>query len=203
MAAMFLRFTARWRPGRAKGEEGASLLLALIFLVVVSVVIIATVGWAGNDIRLTAKFQDAQQFQAAADNASEAAVQYVRFNFLQASLGASPPAPCWSAAPIASALTSNGHVIDTWCGTTWTHDSGTPQNSLVRTVTIYSCLSSVSASGCVANPLLQSVVQIGDADTTTGKSTCTPETSTSGSGSTTCGTWLTIESWIFDRSFPA
>src|SRR5579863_5286718 len=162
MAAMFLRSTRRWRAGRAKGEEGASLLLALIFLVVVSVVIISTVGWAGNDIRLTAKFQDAQQFQAAADNASEVAVQYVRFNFLQASLGASPPAPCWSAAPTASALTTNGHVVDAWCSTTWTHDAGTPPNSLVRTVTIDSCLSSKSASVCAANPLLQAVVQIGD-----------------------------------------
>lgn len=203
MAAIFLRTKGRWRPGRAKGEEGASLLLALIFLVAVSMVIISTVGWAGNDIGLTAKFQDAQQFQAAADNASEVAVQYVRFNFLQASLGASPPAPCWSAAPTASALTTNGHVVDVWCSTTWTHDSGTPPDSLVRTVTIYGCLNSVTAPGCVANPLLQAVVQIGDANTTTGTSTCTAETSTSGSASTTCGTWLTIKSWIFDRSFPA
>lgn len=193
----------RRRPDRARGEEGASLLLALIFLVAVSLVIISTVGWAGNDIRLSAKFQDAQQFQAAANDVSEVAVQYVRFNFLQASLGASPPAPCWSPTSSASALTTNGHVVDAWCSTTWTHDANTPPDSLVRTVTIDSCLSSVSASGCAANPLLQAVVQIGDANTTTGKSNCTPVTSTSSSGSTTCGTWQTIESWIFDRASPA
>src|SRR5579863_3282242 len=104
MATLLPQSTRQRRPGRAKGEEGASLLLALIFLVVISLVIISTVGWAGNDIRLTANFQDAQQFEAAANNATEAAVQYVRFNFLSASLNASPPAPCWSASPIVSAL---------------------------------------------------------------------------------------------------
>src|SRR5665811_2405762 len=83
------------RHPRSRGETGASLILALIFSLVVSLVIVAVANWAGANLRNTSKFTSAHSIRAAANNANEIAVQYVRYNFIKSTINASPPVPCW------------------------------------------------------------------------------------------------------------
>jgi len=182
--------TSRIRGGR--GEEGSSLVLAIVFLTVVSVVMIALVQWVGNDLRNTAKFTAAQSFQSTANSAGEIALQNVRYNFMAATLNASPPAPCWTVSPSPSLLLLNGQSVDAWCSTSWT--TGSLES---RVVTIAICLSTVSAANCAVTPLLQVIASFGDFEKTTGISSCSPVATPVDSKTTTCGTTMTIASWAF------
>lgn len=192
------------RPGGARGESGASLILALIFLLVVSVVIVSVANLAGNNLNNTSRFTGAQSFQSTANSADEVAIQYVRYNFIQASLNANPPTPCWTTLPTRSTITSaagtsNPQSVSSWCSTQWTISTGT------RVVTISTCLASVTlGSACAASPLLRTIVTIGDVDTTTGLKSCAPvkltaTTDLQSRSGTTCGWTLAVNSWTFNH----
>ena len=104
-------------------ERGSSLVLAIIFLTVVSVLMVALVEWVGADLRNTSRFTAAQSFQSTANSAAEIALQNVRYNFMSATLNASPPAPCWTTSPSASLLSLNSQSVVAWCSTSWTTGS--------------------------------------------------------------------------------
>lgn len=178
----------------SKGDGGSSLVLAIVFLTVVSVVMIALVDWVGNDLRNTANFTAAQSFQSTANSASQVALQTVRYNFMAQTLNASPPAPCWTALPTPSLFLLNGQSVDSWCTTSWT--VGTDQG---RVVTISTCLSSVSATNCAQSPLLQAIVSLGDFQRGYGFATCGLDPRSW----VTCGTTMTINTWAFGVSPPA
>ena len=55
-------------------DAGSSLVLALIFLVAVSLVVVALVNWTGNSLRNTAAFVTAHSMETAADNANVIAI---------------------------------------------------------------------------------------------------------------------------------
>lgn len=184
--------------GRAeRGDEGSSLVLAIIFLTVVSMVMVALVQWVGNDLNNTAKFTAAQSFQSTADSAAEIALQNVRYNFMVATLNASPPVPCWTTSPSPSLLSLNGQSVDAWCSTSWTTGS---TESRVDTISV--CLSTVSAANCAQTPLLQVIATFGDFEKTTGISSCSPQSTAMSSTTTTCGTTMTINSWAFGQAPP-
>ena len=176
---------------RNRGEEGSSLVLAIVFLTVVSIVMLALVQWVGNDLTNTAKFTSAQSFQSTANSAAELALQNVRYNFVGATLNASPPVPCWTTAPSPSLLSLNGQSVDAWCSTSWT--IGISES---RVVTISICLSSVSATSCASTPLLGVIATFHDFEKSTGISTCSPKSTTN------CGTTMTIDSWVFSPVRP-
>lgn len=197
--------TRRCRPTQGssprserRDDAGATLILALIFLVVVSATVIGLSSWAQGDLNSTRAFEGAQSFQSAANSATQVAIQYVRYNFLKESLNASPPTLCWASNGPAS-LTFNSETVDSWCSTRWI--SGT---SAYRIVTISTCLSSASSATCEQAPLLTAIVKINDTDQS-GNFTCSPVTLGSTlppAASTTCGQGLTIESWAFGASPP-
>ncbi len=180
-----------------KNENGSSLVLAVVFLTVVSIVMIALVDWVGNDLRNTANFTAAQSFQSTANSASQVALQNVRYNFMAQTLNASPPTPCWTTYPTPSLFLLNGQSVDTWCTTNWT--IGTHQG---RVVTISTCLSSVSATNCAQSPLLQAIVTFGDFQKGYGTSTCNALATPLPLGSTNCGTTMTINTWAFGVTPP-
>lgn len=159
---------------------------------------VALVQWVGNDLRNTAKFTAAQSFQSTANSAAEIALQNVRYNFMLATLNASPPAPCWTTSPSPSLLLLNSQSVDAWCSTSWTTGS-----SEKRVDTISVCLSSLSAASCAASPLLQVIVTFGDFEKTTGISSCSPVSTAVSSTTTTCGTTMTINTWAFGQTPPA
>lgn len=160
-------------------------------------VMIALVDWVGNDLRNTANFTAAQSFQSTANSASQVALQNVRYNFMSQTLNASPPDPCWTTSPTPSLLLLNGQSVYSWCTTSWS--TGTVQG---RVVTISTCLSSISAASCAQSPLLQAVVTFGDYQKNYGFATCNPVAVPSPSGSTTCGTTMTVNTWAFGATPP-
>ena len=128
--------------------------------------------------------------QSAADSAAELAVQSVRYNFSAATLNASPPGPCWTTSPSPSEVTLNAQSVSAWCSTRWQ-----PLSTTTRIVSIIACPSSTSASACASAPLLLAVVSFDDyssASNSIDSVQCT----------TTCGTSMAIDHWVFDAAPP-
>ncbi len=188
--------TLPWQ-GRPVDDRGATLILALLFLTVVSLVTVAVVNLAGANLNNTGKFRSAHAFESASNNANQVAVQYVRYGFISQTLNADPPVPCWTTSPTPSTVSSQGQTVDAWCSTRWT-----PSAQTTRVVTISTCLSSVSAATCAANPLLQTVVSIGDIIPSSGINECVPSASPIDVALTGCGTKLVLNSWVFTPQPP-
>jgi Tfp pilus assembly protein PilX len=181
------------RLGRGPDETGASLILALIFLVVVSLIVLSMATWTSSDLTNSIRFTAAQSTVATANSATEVAVQDARYYFDASTLNASPPVSCLAPAT----GTINGLSVSVWCSTQWNS-----QSSSTRVVTFSTCPSSQSAAYCAANPLLQAVVTYDDYPTTNNYSSCPPvstttTTTTTVAGATSCGTGMTIDTWVF------
>jgi hypothetical protein len=63
-----------------RDEEGAVLLLALLFVLVISLTLIALANLAGNDLLNTSHLKSLRSLEYAADGGVESAVQGVRYN---------------------------------------------------------------------------------------------------------------------------
>ena len=186
------------KPPSGRNEQGATLILALVFLVVVGLVAGSLVQWAGGDLTATSQFTSAHSNESAANGANAIAVQFVRYNFLTSSLFASPPTPCWSSTGNSTfSLSSTGPTMDSWCSTNWRPLS---QNS--RVVTISTCPSTTSSTNCAATPYLQTTVTIDDVSKTTGITSCVPLSTAVSNTGRTCGQHLTLNSWAFGVSPP-
>lgn len=193
------------RTTRADDESGALLILALVFILVISVIAGALTRWVTNDLNNTNKFDSALSIETAANNAVELALQNVRYNFASQTLNAVPPQPCWTTSPSVSQVTFDAQTVSVWCTTNWS-----PLSSNTRVVTFYVCQSNFSgtptlgdmntaATACALNPLLQAVIAFDDFPNTISASNCPPN---SGGSSSTCGTTLTVQSWAFGVTPP-
>ena len=212
--------TRRVSEHRENDERGAILLLALIYIVAVSVFVGALAYWATNDLNNTSEFFSASQIQYAASSATDVAVQAIRY-FPQppnptanvyASVptgtplpvtgsGYSSPGTCWSvtgstvepagAAAGTSSITIGGDTLTTWCSTIEILSQSTG-NSGTRVVTVNTCLASQTASQCVAAPLLTAIVSFDDYPVGGGLA-LTSQCNVEG---VTCGEGSTIISWV-------
>ncbi len=193
------------RPGLlrppVRDERGASLILALIFIIVISAMTTALTSWVTADLKNTSKFTSAQSIESAANSATESALQSVRYQFQNATINATPPVPCWTTPSPAGQITiaeqNTSVTLSVYCSTLFK-----PSSSNTRTVTISTCVYSSSGSAaatCAANPLLQAVVIFNDYPSV-GASQCTPISppNTPPADQTTCGTGMTIVSWAFE-----
>jgi hypothetical protein len=183
--------------GRVKDESGASLILALIFLTVVSLVTVAVVNLAGNDLGNTSNFTGAHAVETAANNANATALQYVRYNFILQTENAFPPAPCWPTQSGQATVLAQGQSVAAWCSTRLTLGA-----KVTRVVTISTCLSSVSAQACVLAPRLQSIVAISDYLPKSGTDGCVAYLNPVSISITGCGSNLTVKSWVFGSQPP-
>ncbi|MBW4077377.1 MAG: hypothetical protein HIU84_02445 [Acidobacteria bacterium] len=184
------RVLARWGDPTGRDETGATLILALVFLVVVSLIGVSLANWVGSDLGNVLNFRSARAMQTTANSAAELAVQNLRYNFDAATLNASPPVPCWTTSPTPSQVTLNAQSMSAWCTTRWQ-----PLSTSTRIVTITTCPSSLSASACARAPLLLSVVTFddyGSSSSTIGTAQC----------SVACGTAMRIDGWVFDATPP-
>ncbi len=186
------------RPGfqRDRGDRGAILILALIYVVAVSLVVIALASWASNDLSNTAKFTSATQLEASARNTAEVAINNIRYKPLlgaNQTLNASIPSYCWgTSAPSSQTYTfqsgnagnTQTYTFSAWCSTAWN-----PLSAVSRTVNIYVCQSTYSASACANSPFLSVVVAFDDYPTGT---TSAP---IQGICTVWCGEGMTIVSW--------
>ena len=202
------------RVRRRDDETGALLILAIVFLTVISVIATSLTLWATNGLNDTTHFASALSLESATNSAAQLALQDLRYNFTPTTLNQSPPQPCWMPPPGAtfnaqvSQEQFNGEWVSAWCSTQWN-----PLSSATRVVTISACQNpsntffangtlvtdptvQAAATACALNPFLQTVVQYDDYPTTIGASNCSPL------GSTTCGTTFTVLSWAFGVTVP-
>jgi len=147
-----------------ESERGAILILALSFIIVVSVIVAALSTWAINSLNNTTNFNTARSLDYAASGATEIAIQSIRYTPLVGSvqnpsgtivpLG---PSWCWGSGPTSTAPAINGITITVWCSTVENLAS-----SSTRLVTFYACRSSTTESVCINRPVLQAEVSFND-----------------------------------------
>src|SRR5580704_18613891 len=67
------------RNRRQRSERGSSLILALVYIVSVSLIVGALADWAMNDLNNTTHFQNASSLDNAVSGATEIAIQSMRY----------------------------------------------------------------------------------------------------------------------------
>src|SRR5580693_9084871 len=120
----------RARKECRRGEEGAALVLALVFILAVGLVMATLVGLTGTNLLATSGLQAARATQFGADGALEQGVQTIRYQ-----TEATTTALCGNA-PTAALLTTtiNSQTVVVWC------QSDAPVAG-VRQVQFYACTS--------------------------------------------------------------
>lgn len=187
-----------------RDESGAILILALAFIVVVSVIGLALTSWATNDLNNSGKFNSVSSLRYAASSVTDVAIQTIRYNPVPV---ATPPSltptgfgVCWtpssgsvseltiSAGTVSGTTTvSNPITITVWCNTTENLDSPN-----TRVVTVKACDGANSSSTCA--PVLEAVVAFDDYPITglpALSQQCNLITPPS------CGEGMTLQSWTW------
>ena len=159
----------RIRHAIAQDESGAILILALVFLVAVSLIVAALLTFVGTSLTATASFTNARINETAATNAVNLAIQESRVTFatqMENAFGgsttssASQPSACWfdsGGNPQQPQPIAGQPQYDVWCSMIWQ-----PFSSNTRIVTYSACPSSVSNVVCTAAPTLQVVEDFDD-----------------------------------------
>ena len=170
--ARFAEGTARLRRRRAAGEnprgneDGAVLILALVFLVSVSLIIVGLLTWVGTSLSATTTFGQSRTLEAATTSAMDLAIQNSRFTFASQMTNASPPSACWYASGVPQQpQVLQGYSIDVWCSMDWQSSS-----AATRTITYSACPTAGTGSPtqttdpatCASQPLLQAVMTYDD-----------------------------------------
>lgn len=177
-----------------RGEAGAVLILALVYLVSIGLVVTALATWATNDLHNTATFKSVSELHYAVSSTTNTAIQSIRFSPMPASTPTqksnTPVGNCWNPASgsPSSQLTINGYTVSVWCSTYEDNNIGA-----TRQVTLYACLSTLSSAQCQSTPLLTAVVVFDDYPPGGGvllTSQCNPSSSQ-------CGYLQTLTSWIW------
>ena len=177
----------------SKDESGAILILALVYIVVVSVIVLAMSSWATNDLKNTTVFTNVNSTNYAATSATDVAIQSIRYNPIPSATpgggAATPYAECWvPTSGTVSQLTVDNVNIEEWCSTT--ENLASPQT---RVVTLDACVGSGAASVC-NSPWLVAVVAFNDYPP--GGQPLLP-TQCNLMAQKTCGEGVTIESWTW------
>lgn len=141
------RTPSRRRGGGERSEAGAIIILALVYIVSISLVVGALADWAMNDLNNTRKFQSASALDYAVSSAMEVAVQSIRYTPLV--IQTQVLGECWvPAIGYVSQLTQvNGYTVAVWCTTVQNLDS--PATRVVTFVACQSTLTSASSSATV------------------------------------------------------
>ncbi|MFI5036225.1 MAG: hypothetical protein ACHQFZ_08490 [Acidimicrobiales bacterium] len=181
------------RASVESGERGSTLILALVFLVAVSVVVLLLANWATGNLGNTAKFQNASEKLYAAEGATQVALRASRYTY---------PPNTSATGYVCPGLTTplvgiNGLYVQDWCVTT---TAVSPV--ITRQVTLTACLLPSAASTLTAPcqvgvsttvpTLLTAVVNFDDH--TNAENRAVPNCTSTGNQST-CGANMTIVSW--------
>jgi hypothetical protein len=185
------------RGGRRTGEDGAILILALVYLIAVSMTVLALSSWATNDLNNSTKFSSANSLTLAASDMMNASIQYVRYNPLISSsqqIGVpSQAVACWGGTATSSIPVIGGDQVAVWCSTIWQ-----PRSFQTRVVTFDACPIDVSANSCGgANALLTATVTFDDYPPAPKTLAPIDELCT-----VWCGSGLTISNWTWGSSVP-
>jgi len=177
-------------PRSRQREAGSVLILALVYLTAVSITVLALAGWSMSNLHNSTRFAAVRELQDAARSTTELAMQNIRYTPMLSSsqtLDANPPSACWGSGPTSGLSHIDGYSLNVWCSTVWN-----PTSADTRVVTLSTCLQTLSAAQCAANPYLQVVVTYDDYP---------PGGAAAVSGPCTdwnwCGQGETIDSWTW------
>jgi hypothetical protein len=183
--------------GRGGGEDGAVLILALIFLIVVGLVITAILGWAGTSLTATASFQTERNTEYGATAAVNLAVQITRTSFDTGS-----PAPLLNNATPELCASNGTPSFDVYCSMVWQ-----PYSSNTRVFTYSACQSGTAAdaspTSCAATPMLQARFAFYDYPSAAAAISSTPQQCQPVSSGGACGQNVTQLSWQWNPVIPA
>ncbi len=184
------------RTGR---EDGAILILALAYLIAVSLAVLMLSNWSTNDLNNSSKFSSANSLTLAASDMMNVSIQYVRYNPLISSsqpVGvASPVVACWGGSSSQTSLIPviDGNQVAVWCSTVWE-----PLSYQTRDVTFDACPIDVSAVSCTGSNVLLAAEVIFDDYPPAPKSSAPIQSLCS----VWCGSGMTVTSWGWGSSVP-
>lgn len=177
---------------RIRDESGASLILALVFLIVIGLLVISLASLTAADLRNTVSFAFAQNETAAADATATIAIQTARSSFDATSLNAPTPVSC-SPSGVSSAYNT---LFSAYCSTRWQ-----PFSTVTRLLTVSVCPSGIAALDCATSPFLQVRVSFDDYPGSNSNASCLPGYPLATTLST-CGSQMKLDSWAFGVSPP-
>ena len=126
---------------RRRSDSGASLILALVYIVAISLIVGALADWAMNDLNNSSVFQNKSSLQYAATGTVQVAIQSIRYtpgiaaNPTQGVPTPATPTACWTpSSGTVSYLTINGYTVGVWCQT-----KEQLASNQTRVVTFYAC----------------------------------------------------------------
>jgi Tfp pilus assembly protein PilX len=175
------------RPSRRQDERGASLILALIFLLVISVTALSLTTWSTNSLNNVAKFGAPAAARSAVDGAVETAVQGERYNVTPTSITSTPSSTPAICSTVTIPENSVNYTFTIWCGTV--QDLG---SSATRVVTFNACSGPATGSVCASPQLVASVTY--DDYTFPISQVLTSYCKKN------CGTSVTVSSWVVSLS---
>jgi hypothetical protein len=196
------------RP-RFDDERGSSLILALVYIIAISLIVGALADWAMNDLTNTKHFQNASSLDSAISGAAEVAIQSVRYYPYMNSTntntnGTANFGTCWN--PPSNTYVSdvpfsadNNALVAVWCSTL-----ENLQSPNTRKVTFIACTVTAAVAGnsgssgtalnsCKSNPTLQAAVTFDDYPS--GGGGLLTQTCTGGQG--VCGFAATTTQWTW------
>ena len=164
----------RLRARRASGpsaESGSVLILALVYIISISLIVGALADWAMNDLNNTTRFQSTSSLDYAASSATQVAIQSIRYTPLYSQTQNPLLGYCWappSGTYVSQLNNFNGFNVTVWCSTVENLAS-----SNTRTVSFYTCKSPTTAptnsaqaladgEACYTQPLLYAQVAFDD-----------------------------------------
>ncbi|MGD0255653.1 MAG: hypothetical protein ABSB99_08910 [Acidimicrobiales bacterium] len=165
------------------GEDGASLILALVFMVVMSLLLLGLLELTGTALVNTYNLKSQRSLEYAADGAADIAVQNVRYSDNPYSASSTNCLP-----GSVSSITLNGVSMSVDC----TQQAYDPLSGLTREVNFYACTSALCTS---SNAVLQAEVTFEDYSSDNTTYHCSPTT-----GLSTCGTGMLIDSWVVETA---
>jgi hypothetical protein len=193
----------RGRRGGSGNEAGAVLILALVYIVAISLIVGALADWAMNDLSNTTKFNSTGQLDTALSSVTDLAIQNIRYTPDPLTPVSDPTGlgNCWapSGSPAVSQYLIDSYTIAVWCNTTTAFAS-----VKTRTVTFYACVSTLNASStasaittamnsCSASPMLTAIVVFDDYPSQGAPG----QTVQCNIGLMQCGEGMKLTSWIW------
>ena len=164
------------RTERGHSEAGAVLILALVYIIAISLVVGALARWATDDLDNTNNFGTTNQLHIAVTSAMNTAIESIRYTPWPSGTGGTGgsgetvlPTKLvatgwgWCFQPVSgtvSAITVGAFTIDIYCNTV--EDNDYSASPYTRTVTLAACPSTTSAASCEASPLLTAVAGFDD-----------------------------------------
>lgn len=201
------RESDRGRHTRAGNDAGAVLILALAYIVAISLIVGALADWAMNDLNNTTKFSSNGELHTALSSVADLGIQNIRYNPIPTNpldKASTANGNCWTptTAPLVSQYLIDSYTVQVVC-TTYTHF----ESDATRTVTVYACLSTLNASstagaistaiatGCENSALLTAVVVFNDYPTQGAPGQTVQCNSPLGLGQ--CGEGMKLTSWTW------